>query len=108
MQVSLRGNIIRSKNGSISHRAASDYFLSPPPIFYREAILRQCEASSTPRCDSEHTPVCPANDTPHLRQPTAHYPQSSSSHTRIACSWIISALLKQNWNYIRIHISWFY
>jgi|GEM_PF-5909958 len=46
---------------------------SSPPLFYREAILQQCEASYTPRCDSKHTPVRPANDTPHLQLPTTGY-----------------------------------
>ena len=80
---------IASRMG-VSRRAASDYFLSPPPIFYREAILQQCEASYTPRCDSEQTPVRPANDTPHLppssqpahrQQPTAHNPHQSPPAT---------------------------
>ena len=81
------GSIIRSANGSNARRAASDYFFSSPSIFYREAILQQCEASYTPRCDSEHTPVRPANNPPlpgywllntgyrppaHRPQPTAH------------------------------------
>mgnify|MGYP001809692818 CR=1 FL=1 len=58
------GRIIRPANGSIMRRAASDYFLSQPPSFFREAILQQCEASYTPRCNSEHTPEHEVLDTP--------------------------------------------
>jgi len=58
---------------SIARRTASDYFLSPSPIFYREAILQQSEASYTPQCDSAHTPEHEVLDT----RPTVNFfPQS--------------------------------